>query len=132
VQLSASGADSYLWSTGETTESITVAPTANKTYSVTGFYENGCETMTTVNVTVKDQRNDDIILFPNPACDKVKIYLPFIDEVDIFDLFGEHICHIEANREAVELDVSQFTDGVYVIQVKQLKNLYHKKLIIRH
>lgn len=132
VQLSAAGADSYLWSTGETTESITVAPTANKTYSVTGFYENGCETMTTVNVTVKDQRNDDIILFPNPACDKVKIYLPFIDEVDIFDLFGEHICHIEANREAVELDVSQFTDGVYVIQVKQLKNLYHKKLIIRH
>ena len=32
--LTASGADSYIWNTGETTESITVNPTENKEYSV--------------------------------------------------------------------------------------------------
>ena len=40
--LTASGADSYVWSTGETTPSITVSPTANTTYSVTGTNQYGC------------------------------------------------------------------------------------------
>ena len=50
--LTASGADSYVWSTGETTPSITVSPTANTTYSVTGTNQYGCSgtASTTVNV----------------------------------------------------------------------------------
>ncbi|WP_219007743.1 collagen-binding domain-containing protein [Aquimarina litoralis] len=37
VVLTATGGDTYLWSTGETTQSITVAPTVTTTYSVTAF-----------------------------------------------------------------------------------------------
>jgi len=39
--LTASGGSSYVWSTGETTASITVSPTVTTTYTVTGV-ENGC------------------------------------------------------------------------------------------
>jgi len=42
VTLTASGADIYQWSTGETGSSITVSPTENTTYSVVGTDENGC------------------------------------------------------------------------------------------
>ncbi|WP_298901877.1 T9SS type A sorting domain-containing protein [uncultured Psychroserpens sp.] len=49
--LSVSGADSYLWSTGETTSSINVSPNSTTTYTVTGF-SNGCETTSDVTVTV--------------------------------------------------------------------------------
>ena len=51
--LTASGADTYVWSTGETTASITVSPNSTTTYSVTGF-SNGCELSDDVLVTVDD------------------------------------------------------------------------------
>ncbi|MDN3493749.1 T9SS type A sorting domain-containing protein [Winogradskyella bathintestinalis] len=53
--LEVSGADSYLWSTGETTPSITVNPNETTTYSVTGYSENGCESIAQVIVTVAPQ-----------------------------------------------------------------------------
>ncbi|MFK7781645.1 T9SS type A sorting domain-containing protein [Psychroserpens sp.] len=49
--LTASGGDSYQWSTGETTQSITVNPTITTEYSVTGFL-NGCEANSEVTVIV--------------------------------------------------------------------------------
>ena len=49
--LSASGATTYSWSTGQTTGSITVTPASNTTYTVTG--NNGmCSDVNTVSVTV--------------------------------------------------------------------------------
>jgi len=51
--LTASGGTSYLWSTGATTSSITVSPSANTQYCVTVTDANGCtdQTCVTVNVT---------------------------------------------------------------------------------
>ena len=131
VQLYASGADSYLWSTGETSESITVMPKEDATYSVTGFFENGCDKTLPIKVTVHREENE-VILFPNPTSDKVEVYLPFIDELYVFNLLGEQLYHVNANREAVELDVSQFPNGIYIIQVRQLKKLYFEKLVVQH
>ncbi len=51
VNLTASGAASYVWSTGATTALINVAPTATTTYTVTGT-TNGCTAVGTVTVTV--------------------------------------------------------------------------------
>ncbi len=50
--LTASGAASYAWSTTATTTSITVSPTNNASYSVTGTDANGCSASATSNVTV--------------------------------------------------------------------------------
>ncbi len=52
ITLTASGADSYLWSTGETAANINVSPNTTTTYTVTGF-SNGCETTDDVTVTVE-------------------------------------------------------------------------------
>ena len=132
VELIASGADTYIWSTGETTESIIVSPKTDKTYSVKGFTNvNGC--YKTVSVTVKVKNfEDEVVMFPNPASDMVEINISFIDEVEVFNLLGERICHIKANHEAVNLDVSKFPAGIYIVQVKQLKNFYVEKLIVGH
>jgi len=50
--LTASGGTDYVWSTGETTSSITVTPVATATYSVTVSDGNGCSAEDTVEVTV--------------------------------------------------------------------------------
>lgn len=50
--LTASGGQSYLWSTGETTASITVAPTFSSAYSVIVTNASGCSDTAMVNITV--------------------------------------------------------------------------------
>ncbi|MDZ7614436.1 MAG: hypothetical protein U5K51_12620 [Flavobacteriaceae bacterium] len=51
VKLTASGGDSYLWNTGETSQSITVQPTQSAIYSVT-VSQNGCNSTDNVQVSV--------------------------------------------------------------------------------
>ena len=50
--LTASGTNSYQWSTGANTGSITVSPTAITTYTVTGTNSYGCTATVSVTVTV--------------------------------------------------------------------------------
>ncbi|NRB84818.1 MAG: T9SS type A sorting domain-containing protein, partial [Winogradskyella sp.] len=72
--LNVSGSDNYLWSTGETSSEITVAPLVTTSYSVTSIGPNGCSTTIDIIVTVIPEvvanagpdeticSNDDIIL----------------------------------------------------------------------
>jgi len=53
VVLTASQADSYEWSTGETTQSITVAPTETTVYTINAVV-GGCVANDTVTVTISD------------------------------------------------------------------------------
>lgn len=50
--LTATGAVSYVWSTGDTTATINVAPTSNTNYIVTGTAANGCTAQDLVSVAV--------------------------------------------------------------------------------
>ena len=68
--LTATGGSSYLWSTGETTQSITVNPTATVIYSVIvydGIYEDEAEVTVSVNPNpeVVILNGDNIIVFAN-------------------------------------------------------------------
>ena len=129
--LSVSGADTYLWSTGETTEQIKVLPYDDQTYSVTGFFENGCSSKASITVRVnKDE--DDMMLFPNPADSDVSLHLPQIEEVWIYNVLGESIEHRTTEGQPVHLDVSHFANGVYTLLVKHQGKLRHAKLIVSH
>jgi hypothetical protein len=50
--LTASGASTYSWSTGATTSTISVTPTTNTSYTVTGTVTTGCKNIALGNVTV--------------------------------------------------------------------------------
>ncbi len=52
VTLTANGGVSYLWSTGETTNSIIVSPSSNTTYSVTGMNSFSCDNSSSKTITV--------------------------------------------------------------------------------
>lgn len=130
VQLTASGADYYLWSTGDTTASITIYPVTDRNYTVKGFYQNGCNASASVMVRVYNE-SDEEVLYPNPASDKVEIYNPLLDEVVVFNLLGVQIDRISTNRQAVSLDVSQYERGVYIVLMRCMKKYYYKKLIVK-
>jgi hypothetical protein len=52
VVLTTSGADAYLWSNGETTQTITIAPPADETFAVTVTYPGNCTASASTLVTV--------------------------------------------------------------------------------
>ncbi len=52
VDLTASGGDSYIWSTGETGTLTSVTPTSNTTYSITATSVFGCTSSATTSVTI--------------------------------------------------------------------------------
>jgi hypothetical protein len=65
--LTANGATSYVWSTGQTGNSIAVSPSATTTYTVTGT-KNGCSTTASVTVTVSPSINVAVVASPSVVC----------------------------------------------------------------
>ncbi|MDP2387552.1 MAG: gliding motility-associated C-terminal domain-containing protein [Bacteroidota bacterium] len=57
TNLTANGADTYLWNTSETTATISVSPASNSSYTVTGTDANGCVNTAVADVTVTSTPN---------------------------------------------------------------------------
>ena len=62
IDLTANAGSGYLWNTGDTTQTINVAPTANETFTATTLLANGCYEVGTINVLVNEELN---IFIPN-------------------------------------------------------------------
>ncbi|MBR4786753.1 MAG: hypothetical protein IK013_02590, partial [Bacteroidales bacterium] len=60
TELSASGAQTYVWSTGGTSRTVLVSPTVNTNYSVTGTDGNGCSNNASFTVVVGEGTSDTI------------------------------------------------------------------------
>ena len=123
--LTASGADSYLWSTGETTASITVYPSATATYSVVGT-TNGCddEAEVTVNVTVGVGENEleNTKVYPNPTNGELKIECLGMREISVFMPNGQCVENIYVNDDAYTLNMSEYKSGVYYVKITTKDN----------
>lgn len=118
--LTASGADSYLWSTGETTASITVYPSATTTYSVVGT-TNGCddEAEVTVNVTVGVGENEleNTKVYPNPTNGELKVECLGMKEISVFMPNGQCVENINVDDDVFTLDMSNYKSGVYYVKI---------------
>jgi len=67
--LTASGASTYSWSSGQNTSYISVTPTSTTTYTVTGTDTNGCSNTVEVTVTVYPLPTVVASATPNPVCE---------------------------------------------------------------
>ncbi len=65
LTLTANGAQQYLWSTGNTEQSIIVKPITNTSYYLTGIDNNGCKNYDTINIIVHPQPDINITAMPD-------------------------------------------------------------------
>lgn len=118
--LTANGADSYVWSTGETTSSITVSPEETTKYSVVGT-TNGCEAESeiTVNVTVGVSENDALNakIYPNPTQGELNVRCAGMREITVFMPNGQIIEKINVNDDNYTLNMSNYKSGVYYLRI---------------
>lgn len=106
--------------------------TANGTYTATFLQENACGTdSTTVSITISclvgttAPNGTQVLLYPNPTRGAAKLILdlPHAGEavISISDLSGRTL-HNQlltgaAGRQAIDLDLSQFSAGMYLVRV---------------
>ncbi|MBO4307737.1 MAG: T9SS type A sorting domain-containing protein [Bacteroidales bacterium] len=122
VRLTAEGAESYIWSSGETSAIIDVYPTETTTYTVTGF-NGSCSSTASTTITVDgsisiDAVNESTIrLYPNPANSTITIEGQNIIHVDILDLVGRKMTEREIKDISTSIDISMLNDGFYLLIV---------------
>jgi hypothetical protein len=126
VILNAGGVDlSYLWSTGEETDFITVD--SSGVYSVTVTDSNGCTASDEVEVIfimTSTQRDltKTISIYPNPAGDYfyIRIENQKPGSIKLMDPLGRVVKEVEVNDlccELIELYVGDIYPGLYFIQL---------------
>ena len=121
------GYTSYLWSTGDTTDTIFV--TSAGTYLVTVSGPNGCTISDSITVGiavgVNGQLSNDVLTFyPNPASDQLTIKSANIDlnkaQIRMFDSHGALIKNLilsAGNNKSQVIDLKNFDAGIYFVQV---------------
>ena len=131
--LTATGAYSYLWSTGETTASITVSPTAESTtYTVIGVSVDGCTSTAEITVYTFDgilENNFSMSIYPNPVKNVVTVEAEDILNIRLVDMLGQTLYDSNEEGDAAQVDMSSFADGVYFMQVKTVNGIATQKVV---
>lgn len=66
--LTASGANTYSWSTGSTSSAISITPSVTTTYTVTGTSASGCSALTTITQTVNSLPSVNAVTSTSVLC----------------------------------------------------------------
>ncbi len=80
IELTINGAQNYLWSTGQTTATISVSPAINSIYHVAATDMNGCIVDTAVFVALYESPQVSFSFNPNPAEGCAPLTVAFKDE----------------------------------------------------
>ncbi|WP_223034481.1 T9SS type A sorting domain-containing protein [Hanstruepera marina] len=146
ITLNASGGTTYLWSTGETTASITVNPETTTEYNVQ--VSNGSQTATasvlvTLNVCETETEQDTVLdseiqVYPIPARSEINVrvtgYLSDTN-IKIYDLRGrelyaEGISNGNTEIMTKTINVSNLPRGVFVLSINKNGTTFSKRIIL--
>lgn len=119
--LAVTGADTYRWSTGETTTYIQVAPSEVTTYYVVG-YRSGCSAEDSITIGMRPLGIDfvsamEVKVYPNPTSGIVAIEAPQMRQVALFDMFGKKLEAVDAAGERVQMSLATLPKGVYLVRI---------------
>jgi len=130
--LTASGANTYTWIAGPSTNVYTVSPTSNTTYTVIGESANTCTASTLFTQVVSictgldNKLFNDIInsVYPVPANDNLNIEFKNLNDnssaiINVYSLDGRKILsqNFESNMNKITLNVSNLQNGYYILEV---------------
>ena len=118
--LTAHGCDFYHWSTGETTPSITVAPSETTTYSVTGTIFNGCAAYAeaTVHVTEGINEKESLVnVYPNPVKNTLYVDAEDLICVRLVNKTGQIIHESKQSGSHMQIDMTPYASGHYFLQI---------------
>jgi len=135
VTLTASEGESFLWSTGENTQSITVVPDSTSIYSVVVTNSEGCPGIATVTVTLQDctlveeneQSGSLLKVYPNPVVgDEIRAEISGIAagmyQLRLLDQHGKIVYSEQKEWNTTKVNhsipASGLPTGTFILEVK--------------
>ncbi|PBQ31417.1 hypothetical protein CNR22_06450 [Sphingobacteriaceae bacterium] len=140
VNLYATGAITYTWSTGNTLPYITVYPTGITNYTVSGTNTYGCSNSNFITVYAmactglsKNSSNLEIGMYPNPSSGKLILQGNGVNTVNykVVDMLGRELLTGEF-VDTKDLNLSGFANGTYVIRFESGAATTYKKLVLEN
>ena len=131
ITITADGASSYEWETGETTPSITVEA-ANDTIWVIGYSEYNC--IDTAEVIINDLSfvggiEFSIDVYPIPSSGTIFVEGDEVVSVELVDLSGKLLRKISAESTITEISVD-VPSGEYILRIETENGTLNRKILI--
>jgi len=130
--LTATGANTYSWMSGPTTNTFAITPLVNTLYFVTGTSLNGCTSQNNFNQIVTictGVENSNIKsvtskVYPVPSNDNVNIELSNVNDnskvsINIYSFEGKNVLSYETelNENKTNVNVSNLNNGMYILEI---------------
>jgi hypothetical protein len=137
TQLNATGANSYTWSTGAQTSSISLTPATSTTILVSGTGSTNCSSTKTISIQVnaclglEENQSLDVRIYPNPTGNMVYVEMNTMSfySLTLEDLYGRSLLHVNGEGSTAFIDLSQFPQGVYLIRLTSSAGKKQTRLI---
>lgn len=110
----------YHWSSIPAQTTSTATGLAAGNYSVTVTDQNGCTVTSSTTILpngISNVNELSVILYPNPAADKIyfRNMRNGVKDISIYDLNGRLVSHEQSNENS--LDISALSNGEYVVKI---------------
>ncbi len=90
---------------------------------------------TGISSSIRVEKADELVVWPNPAQDKVFVQLPPVSgekQVNVLNIVGQEITSFTTSSEAtIDLNTSSWEAGFYIINVTAANKLYTAKVLVR-
>ncbi|HQQ93600.1 MAG TPA: T9SS type A sorting domain-containing protein [Bacteroidia bacterium] len=137
VQLIASGASTYSWSSNQQVGTIVVSPTITTTYTVYGIDANNCKNTAVytqsvsecIGITNNGSVETDLKVYPNPNAGRFYVELDKEARLQITDLLGRVILETSLGAGTHEIDLRDSAKGLYVLSITRAQKSQSIRLI---
>jgi hypothetical protein len=129
---------SYVWSSNAgsaTTSTVSVSPSVNTTYTVTGT-ANSCSRAQTISIVAKNCigiqniNQKGFAVYPNPATDKLFIETQKSSTIKLIDVLGQTVLEQTIPMGSSEINISQLPQGAYELVINAGGQITSQKLVI--
>lgn len=135
ITLTASGAVTYSWSTGPTTSSISVTPSASATFSVKGIGGNACTSTRTFSIDVVEctgiPGKFNQLMWLKMAGETISVTnnSASIQEVFFYSAEGKQLLKKQLMPGTTDIDLSELPKGLLIIQCGESGDSVRQKFL---
>jgi hypothetical protein len=139
--LTANGASTYSWSTGNSGISEIISPTITLNYTVTGTDANGCMNTSVITQSVASCTgfsqlsfsNSQLSIYPNPNNGNFTILMNDLQKETHFEIYnslGQEVIRKPLKIKETQIDIGNLANGIYFVKIfEEGEMIYYSKII---